>query len=213
MGGLERPGERDVEAVLAQHVRIAEAFEQKALMVVEGQALLGMRARRRLGESVEGRDALRGEPVECWRWLDRAQHEVAAGPRQCQRTRLHLLPAARKTDQPRLERVGTHAIARAERCLEHGMQAAVTRRCRKWFDGGGAGEAGVGKCLECRAVIGAAKPGASKGSKRRARLRRVVDRVADEVCRMRALQFSIESRTVEHLVPPIWFLPLGALSE
>src|SRR6516164_1649856 len=208
MGGIKRSGERDVEAVLAQHMRIAEAFEQEALMVVEGHALWHVSARRRLGKSIEGGDALRREPVERRRWLDRTQNEVSASARQCQRAGLHLLAPAGEADQSRLERVEPHAVAQAERRLEHSVKAAAPRRCRDRLGGRKSHKAGVGKCLERRAVIGAAKPRASKRGKRRARLRRVVDRIAHEIRRVRALKFSIELRAVEH-----WFLPLGALSK
>src|SRR6476619_4889548 len=90
--GIERSGERDVEPVLAQHMRIAEALQQETLMVVEGHAGLRSGASRGLGETVEGGDALRREPIESGRRLDWAKHEIAAGARQRQRTSLHPLP-------------------------------------------------------------------------------------------------------------------------
>src|SRR4029077_6364383 len=71
MRRVERPSERDVEAILAQDMRIAEALQQEPLMVVELHALVRSGVGRRLGKSVESRDALCREPVERRRRLDR----------------------------------------------------------------------------------------------------------------------------------------------
>ena len=61
-------------------MRIAEALQQETLVVVEGHAGLGSGPSRGLGETVEGGDALRREPVERWRRLDRAQRQALDAP-------------------------------------------------------------------------------------------------------------------------------------
>src|SRR5689334_10445512 len=117
---VERPGKRDVEAIFAQHVRIAEAFQQQPLIVAE----IGTRMRgtlglaRRRGEILEGGDALRCEPVEHRRRLDWAEDKEASFARERQRTRLGRLAPRGEADQTRLQRIDTHPIAKGKWRLE-----------------------------------------------------------------------------------------------
>src|SRR4029079_1028627 len=160
MRRVERAGESDGEAILAQYVRIAEALQQQALIVVEGGARMlrpfGLGGRR--GEILEGRDALRREPVERRRRLDRAQHEIAAGTRQGERPGLDRLAACGETDQPRLDILAIDAIAQGKRRAEQRMQAGIAAGGRGELGEASAGETGIGESLQGDAVIGAAEP-------------------------------------------------------